>query len=697
MFTRPYFLFSALVIFLAATWLRFWQLESIPPGFHFDESFEGLEAWRILTEPGYRPIFLRGNFGVPVGFSYLTAGMFWFFEQFGGQAGPLAMRATAAVLGTLTIPLLMGAARELVLLGLLERRAALPVALTSGAALAGLRWHIHFSRMGIEPILGPLLWAGGLWLLLYAWRVRGAFPVRAYVAFALCGVTLAAAMYSYQAVWILPFLVAACALILLFSRQDSDQIQHESFSARLKGLAMTAVLATVLVIPLGVVFAQEPELMTTRPTQVIAGEGNNQTTWQNTVATLGMFVPFGSGDLDPRRNIPGEPALNWLWGLAFLTGAAAGLWRIRNTAWLMLWIGWIGLLLPGIFTEYAPHFHRILAASAPTAIITGVGLWYLGRGVQWVIGFMLHQPLTLHWAGAALIPFMLGATLWDNHDYFNRWAPRPDLYYAFDEGLWEIGRWSAEHGARQSAPAEDSIIFISPRGEEHPTLAFAWQTHHSQGNPQEQRIPRAPVHFDGRHIFPAIAEASAHDSIYITIEHEDFRTPLLLPDVFPQAEVVHRFTDREGEPYALAYLRAGTMEPARPPTLAAAATFEPSINLIGYDILPESIRAGEMVYIQLHWQTDSAPERDLTIFVHFVDPGNGEILAGHDAQPGQGTLPTHAWQADWLILDEHQIHLPATLPPGDYLLRAGLYPTGQPHNPIAPPTDLGSVTVQEAD
>ena len=37
-------------ILLAAIGLRFWQIGVLPPGFHLDESFEGLEAWRILTD-----------------------------------------------------------------------------------------------------------------------------------------------------------------------------------------------------------------------------------------------------------------------------------------------------------------------------------------------------------------------------------------------------------------------------------------------------------------------------------------------------------------------------------------------------------------------------------------------------------------------------------------------------------------------
>ena len=53
-----------MAVLAVAAGLRLWQIDTIPPGFHFDEAFEGLEAWRIWTDPSYRPVFLAGNFGV---------------------------------------------------------------------------------------------------------------------------------------------------------------------------------------------------------------------------------------------------------------------------------------------------------------------------------------------------------------------------------------------------------------------------------------------------------------------------------------------------------------------------------------------------------------------------------------------------------------------------------------------------------
>ena len=45
------------LILLLALSLRLWRIDAVPPGFHFDESFEGLEAWHILVTRPIAPSF----------------------------------------------------------------------------------------------------------------------------------------------------------------------------------------------------------------------------------------------------------------------------------------------------------------------------------------------------------------------------------------------------------------------------------------------------------------------------------------------------------------------------------------------------------------------------------------------------------------------------------------------------------------
>lgn len=625
-----------LLLLIAAAALRLWRIDQIPPGFHFDEAFEGLEAWRILNEPGYRPFFLTGNFGVPPLNAYVNAFSFAIAQALGGEAGPTAMRVTSALMGVLGVAAVFGLGRELHRYEPSRVSAALPW--LAAATLAGMRWHLHFSRMGIEPVMVPLVWAVASRLLLAGWRTGS------WAAFAGCGLTLALGMYAYQGAWVIPFLIAASALHLF--RHD-----RASARSRLPGLGLAAGVALLGVLPLVWFFIQQPDLLLMRPSQLaIVGATTSPAdasiggaVW----ATAKMFGPLGApGDLDPRRNLPGAPALNLWQALPFYLGLVWATLRLHRPALALPVIGLVGLLLPGVVSEYAPHFHRVLGAAAPVALLAGLGLDTLWRAAG---------QRNLAWMGqaAAVLLLVLGAGV-TARDYFVRWAALPDLFYAFDEGLWELGRWVA-------AQPEEEPIYLSPRAADHATLAFAWR---------ERATP--PVSFDGRAVFPLTAAANPTVEQYAIIEHEDFRTRLLLPDVLPEAEISHAILDPSGQVYAQVYTRPAHTIPARPPQMALEASLGDGIAPAGYDLLPQPAQRGAILYLQLHWLVDAVPANDWTVFTHVVDAAEA-VVAGHDSRPGSGSLPTPRWQPGWRILDEYQIALPADLPPGEYGLRVGLY------------------------
>jgi hypothetical protein len=229
----------------------------------------------------------------------------------------------------------------------------------------------------------------------------------------------------------------------------------------------------------------------------------------------------------------------------------------------------------------------------------------------------------------------------------------------------------------------ETPLYISPRGAEHATLAFAW------------RNRPAPASFDGRLVFPLTAGANPVAEHYAIIEPEDFRTRLLLPQLFPSAQIAPLAIDAAGQLYAQLYTRPAQTPPARPPQVALTAPLGDGIALAGYDVQPQPPHPGAILYLQLHWQVDAPPTHDWTVFTHLVDAA-GALVAGHDARPGGGSLPTPRWQAGWRVLDEYQISLPAGLPPGDYRLQVGLYRGDGTRLPAAGPgIELGTVTVAE--
>jgi hypothetical protein len=328
-----------------------------------------------------------------------------------------------------------------------------------------------------------------------------------------------------------------------------------------------------------------------------------------------------------------------------------------------------GLLLPGVFSEYAPHFHRILGAAAPVALLCGVGLDGVWRA------WHSASRTGLRWLGPSVAALLLifGAAT-SAREYFVRWANLPDLFYAFDAGLWDVGRWVARQ--------PNNTIYISPQGDNHSTLAFAWR-----------KMTAKPVRYDGRFVLPLTDGTNTHPEQYLVIEHEDFRTPLLLPEVFPTLSVDYAVRDGAGQLYAQVYTRPAATPPLRTPHIQLEQVLGDGITLLGYDQLPEMARAGESLYLQYHWLISASPATEWTIFNHVVD-GAGEIVAGFDSPPGRGTLTTTHWQAGWRLLDEYEIKLPTTLPPGDYMLRMGLYDSA---GNLLPATgtaiELGTITL----
>ncbi len=690
----PLALAAVLLIALA---LRLWRIDALPPGFHLDESFEGLEAWRILTDPTYRPLFLAGNFGVPPLNAYVNAFTFGVWQWLGGAPGPTAMRVTAAAAGVLGVLAVYALAHELRRLD--PRRLTPAFPWLAALVLATLRWHIHFSRMGIEPIFVPLLWAAAAYFLLRGWRTG------AWGNFAACGVLLAAAMYTYQGAWVIPLLmVPVAAHLWLHWRKAGEPANRSPIKRGLAGSLLAAAVALLLVLPLGTYFADHLALLLLRPTQIaVTGAEGAQagTPWSNALANILMFVPLGqTGDLDPRRNLPGAAALNWWQFLPFAGGFLLALWRLRNPAYSTVLIGLAGLLLPGVFSEYAPHFHRILGASAPTALLCAFGLdallrWGWSRRTnvgENVPGAKNHVPGTkspahpltrspFHWLAIILVAaLLLGGAMVSARDYFVRWAALPDLFYAFDAGLWQLG----QEIARQPA---DEPVYLTPQAADHPTLAFALAVH-PDGH-------RAPISFDGRQIFPLTADANAQPERYFVIEHEDFRTRLLLPEVLPGALIESTIPDAAGQPYANLYVRPAGETPQRPPQTVLPEEVNnllgDGIRLLGYDVQPGSLHAGEILYLQLHWLVDAPPTGDWVVFTHLLakeetgEEAGGEAgeeaggyvqVVGQDGRPGGGSLPTVRWQAGWRILDEYQMALPADLAPGVYTLAVGLYQPG---------------------
>jgi hypothetical protein len=130
-------------ILLLAAFLRLYQLDHIPPGFHYDEAFNAIQA-RDVVSGANRPIFFVDNFGEEPMQMYVEAAVF----ALAGES-PYNARLSNVILGLLLIPALYFCGRSF-----FPGSRAIP--LVAAFIGATIYWAINFSRLGIET--GSLPW-----------------------------------------------------------------------------------------------------------------------------------------------------------------------------------------------------------------------------------------------------------------------------------------------------------------------------------------------------------------------------------------------------------------------------------------------------------------------------------------------------------------------------------------------------------
>ncbi len=99
------------------------------------------------------------------------------------------------------------------------------------------------------------------------------------------------------------------------------------------------------------------------------------------------------------------------------------------------------------------------------------------------------------------------------------------------------------------------------------------------------------------------------------------------------------------------------------PAISVISNFDDVIELIGYDLAPDSIT--------FYWHTLAETETDYTRFVHILD-ADGNIIAQNDSQPVNGSYPTSLWLQGEYVRDEIQIPTDgATIEVGWYVAETG--------------------------
>ena len=121
--------------------------------------------------------------------------------------------------------------------------------------------------------------------------------------------------------------------------------------------------------------------------------------------------------------------------------------------------------------------------------------------------------------------------------------------------------------------------------------------------------------------------------------------------------------------------------PAVAGALPVNANFNRIFELIAAD--PPMVAPGRSaVKIDLFWRSlQPRIDRDFAVFTDLVD-ANGMSIARQDTPHPDGVYPTSRWTPDEYTRDTRTLALDPFTPPGDYVLRAGLYPKGEPQQRV---------------
>jgi 4-amino-4-deoxy-L-arabinose transferase-like glycosyltransferase len=379
----------------------FWQLSGLPPEIHGDEAEVGLDALRLLQEPG-RGLFTAGWFGLPILHAAPTALGLVFFG-----ADLFGLRATSAVLATASVLLLFAIGRRL---------DGTSLGFAAAFALATQRYFIHIGRTGFHYVDTPFFSLVALWLMIRVWQDRRSSSV------VWCGVVVGLAAHTYFATRLAPLLLAVTALIVAARAPRGERLRH------IADLALVAAIAIAIAAPMGTYFAGSLDEFVGRlqETSIFApGAREHLTLGYRTdsigeivrlqlLRALGVFHFFGDTSVQYGY---GAPMLDIVGGVLFLAGLGtlmAQPGRLLSIV-ALLWIA-APLILGGALTIDTPFFPRLSGILPFVALVIGVGVLRVAATAGAFATGALRRRAAIATAAILLLTvFALNATSYFRH------------------------------------------------------------------------------------------------------------------------------------------------------------------------------------------------------------------------------------------------------------------------------------------
>ncbi|MBN1995434.1 MAG: hypothetical protein JW953_22285 [Anaerolineae bacterium] len=425
----PWLEWATLIAIIAlATYLRYWRITAVPPGFNSDEAVGAMGALTTLRE-GLQYSYEGQGGGGALGF-YFAAAAFYLF-------GPsiAAIRGLAAWAGVIGIFANYWAIRELFrgpnhTLSDLNRARLIAGLATLGVAVS--LWHLKVSRIAFAGIGVPFLMLPSvyfLWLGLNKTQPPNnkfglseaaeaqIVNLKRQWPFIVSGIFLGGLMYIYlSGVFAPPFYAAyfiAQWLLVMIAQKTIRQNLGGKFwrpeparaylTTQFWNLLATALTATLLLLPMVYILLTRPELEpgTTRVAQAffLNPQINQGDPWGLLWRSIeGNFSAYGVSLSWLFGQAPARLVLPVSMGLLVFLGFLLSLWRgLRGqAAYLFILLWYPAMLLPSILSpDSIPHDLRAVGAITPTYVFTAVFIIWLFETL-WAIGARWLQPRLGH-------------------------------------------------------------------------------------------------------------------------------------------------------------------------------------------------------------------------------------------------------------------------------------------------------------
>ena len=644
-------LMAVVALLLVAFGLRVALIDQVPPGLTHDEISQLDTAaqvragdWRLLypggfaadgAEPGYYP-FLSASQAI------------W-------GTSPLARRLPSIFAGMLGLACIYTLARRLF---------SWRIAVIALGAATAVWWSILLGRVILREILEVPLYAlalYGFWRGFDAARSTGERPrLRSFV---LGGAALGLLQYVHTIPRGLFLVFVLFGAYLLFFHRALLKLAW-------RGLVVLIVVAEVIAAPLLITASLNPDL-DNKPTltslQLTGQDGLIQRFQSNTAWIVGQFA--FAGDDAWEFNLPYRPIFEPIVAAFFGLGILGALLRFRRPAMAFVLIVLFVSLLPSIFLKAAFPFGRL--ASAQTVVFTFVAL---GLDLTWSgLSRFVGNRLTLSLVGALLGSLYVLTLIGTVRDMFIAWPQQNGTQSVYNMELRDFGKYLDAQS--QPLPVSQCVLWI----------IYPWRPRYHLAV-QQAALPYLTQRRD------------------LDIRWHDCRHSLVIPnggqflyahtDLEPLSMFLGRFLQKPWLQNAqpVVGLNGVLQVDARsaladqlnqwksltviwPPEATATAPahlpidFNHSVELIGYQIKPQTPKPGSSLAVVTYWRVTAALPDDLLLFTHLYRTPT-EVMAQQDQLDVDGS----SLKPGDVFMQVHEfVNVPADVPAGSYWIGIGLY------------------------